>query len=110
MRNIDGSEVKVAEAITVGDLARQMSLKSGDVIAKLLQMGVMATINQMIDIVCEIAHKWPLRKYIPGPTGGQTRNANNDLAKRVLKWSPKRDFKESLEVTYNWIAKQYDKA
>ncbi len=61
------------------------------------------TINQMIDIVCEIAHKWPLRKYIPGPTGGQTRNANNDLAKRVLKWSPKRDFKGSLEITYNWI-------
>ncbi len=65
------------------------------------------TINQMIDIVCEIAHKWPMRKYIDGPTGGQTRHANNDLAQRVLKWQPRADFKESLEKTYNWIKSQY---
>lgn len=68
------------------------------------------TINQMIDTVCEIAHKWPMRKYIDGPTGGQTRNANNELAQRVLQWKPKRDFKESLEITYDWIKSQYDKA
>jgi translation initiation factor IF-2 len=41
--------VKLGDGITVGDLARQMSLKAGEVIAKLIQMGIMATINQMID-------------------------------------------------------------
>lgn len=41
--------VKMEEAITVGELARQMSLKSGEIIAKLIQLGIMATINQMID-------------------------------------------------------------
>lgn len=41
--------VKLGDAITVGDLARQMSLKSGEVISKLIQLGVMATINQLID-------------------------------------------------------------
>ena len=41
--------VKMEEAISVGELARQMSLKSGEIIAKLMQLGVMATINQMID-------------------------------------------------------------
>ena len=66
------------------------------------------TINQMIDIVCEIAHKWPLRKYIDGPTGEQERYANNDIAKRELGWSPKRDLKESLEIIYNWIKSRYE--
>jgi len=39
----------MADAITVGELARQMSVKSAQVIAKLIQLGVMATINQAID-------------------------------------------------------------
>jgi len=42
-------EVIIPEAITVGDLANRMSEKSGDVIKKLMSMGVMATINQSID-------------------------------------------------------------
>lgn len=66
------------------------------------------TINEMVDIVCEIAGKKLEKKYIVGPTGGQTRHANNDLAQRVLKWKPKRDFKESLEKTYSWIKSQYE--
>lgn len=41
--------IELAESITVGELARQMSLKSGEVIAKLLGLGVLATINQAID-------------------------------------------------------------
>ena len=41
--------VKVAETITVGDLAKQMSVKVGEVIAKLMQLGVLATINQVLD-------------------------------------------------------------
>jgi translation initiation factor IF-2 len=41
--------VKMGDTITVGDLAKQMSLKAGEVIGKLMQLGVMATINQVID-------------------------------------------------------------
>ena len=41
--------VRVDEFITVGDLAHQMSLKAGDVISKLMGLGVMVTINQSID-------------------------------------------------------------
>lgn len=41
--------VKIDEVITVGELAKQMSLKVGEVISKLIELGVMATINQMID-------------------------------------------------------------
>lgn len=42
--------VKMAgEAIQVGELASQLSVKAGEVIAKLIELGVMATINQSID-------------------------------------------------------------
>ncbi len=42
--------IKVHETITVGDLAHRMGLKVGELIAKLLGMGVMATINQALDV------------------------------------------------------------
>ena len=42
-------EVEVADMISVAGLAQQMSVKSGAVIKELMKLGVMATINQMID-------------------------------------------------------------
>ena len=41
--------VKISEAITVGDLARAIGVKSGEVIRKLMDMGMMATVNQVLD-------------------------------------------------------------
>lgn len=41
--------IELGDSITVGELAKQMSLKSGEVIAKLLSLGVLATINHAID-------------------------------------------------------------
>lgn len=38
-----------ADTITVGELAHQMSVRAGEVIAKLMELGIMATINQIID-------------------------------------------------------------
>jgi len=38
------------ETITVGDLAQGMALKAGEVIKELMKMGVMATINQVLDM------------------------------------------------------------
>lgn len=40
---------KVYDTITVGDLAAKMKVKASDVIAKLMGLGVMATINQPVD-------------------------------------------------------------
>lgn len=42
-------EVELLDMISVAGLAQQMSVKSGDVIKELMKLGVMATINQMID-------------------------------------------------------------
>jgi translation initiation factor IF-2 len=42
-------EITIPDTITVDDLAKRMSLKAGDLIKELMKMGVMATINQVID-------------------------------------------------------------
>jgi translation initiation factor IF-2 len=55
-------EVEVADMISVAGLAQAMSVKSGEVIKELMKLGVMATINQMIDqdtatlVVEELGH------------------------------------------------------
>lgn len=38
------------ESISVGDLAQKMSLKASEIIRELIKLGVMATINQVIDM------------------------------------------------------------
>jgi len=40
---------KVYDTISIGDLALRMKIKASDVIAKLMGLGVMATINQTVD-------------------------------------------------------------
>lgn len=42
-------EVEVGETILVSDLAQQMSVKGGEVVKRLMKMGVMATLNQAVD-------------------------------------------------------------
>ena len=45
--------IRVGEAITVGELAKKMGIKAGEVINKLMGLGLMANINQSID--CDAA-------------------------------------------------------
>src|SRR5690606_14913699 len=42
-------EVQIGETITVGELAQKMAVKANEVIKVMMNMGVMATINQPID-------------------------------------------------------------
>jgi translation initiation factor IF-2 len=41
--------IKISEVVSVGDLAKGMGIKAGEVIKKLMEMGMMATINQVLD-------------------------------------------------------------
>ena len=41
--------VRISEVVSVGDLARSLGVKSGEVIKKLMDLGIMATINQTLD-------------------------------------------------------------
>ena len=57
-------EVEIGDAISVGDLSSQMSVKAGEVIKELMKLGLMATINQVIDqdtailVIEEMGHKF----------------------------------------------------
>ena len=56
-------EVMIGEANALSDLAQKMSVKSGEIIKVLFNMGVMATINQVLDqdtstlLIEEMGHK-----------------------------------------------------
>lgn len=56
-------EIEIPESITVASLGQKMSVKSGELIKALMGMGVMATINQILDqdtavlLVEEVGHK-----------------------------------------------------
>src|SRR5271165_7202723 len=61
-------EVAIGEAMTVGELAQKMAVKATEVIKVMMNMGVMATINQTIEqdtavlVVEEMGHTAVLRK------------------------------------------------
>jgi len=42
--------IKIEDVISVGELAKKMGVKSGDVIRKLMDLGTMASINQILDL------------------------------------------------------------
>ncbi len=42
-------KIRIVDGITVGELAKRMSVKAGEVIKKLMQLGVMASLNETID-------------------------------------------------------------
>ena len=56
-------DVKISGPVTVAELANQMAVKSGELIKVLMKMGVLATINQVLDedtavlVVEEMGHK-----------------------------------------------------
>ena len=64
----------------------------------------MVTINQLVDIVENIANINLKRKYIlDAPKGVRGRNSENTLIKEILGWEPKISLEYGLEKTYQWI-------
>ena len=63
------------------------------------------SINQMIDIIREIAEIEKLNKnyQLDKPKGVRGRSSNNELIKKVLNWSYQMSLKDGLTKTYKWI-------
>jgi GDP-D-mannose 3', 5'-epimerase len=66
----------------------------------------MVTINQLVDIVSDIAGKTVHKNHIPGPTGVRGRNSDNRLIEEKLGWKPSQSLRDGLEETYAWIERQ----
>ena len=65
------------------------------------------TINQLVDIVEEIAGvKLKHRHNLKAPKGVNGRNSDNTLIQKLLGWEPSISLKSGLEKTYAWIYDQ----
>jgi nucleoside-diphosphate-sugar epimerase len=68
----------------------------------------MVSINQLVEMVADIADKNIKRTHIPGPLGVRGRNSDNHLIKEKLGWAPSQPLKAGLSLTYEWISKQVE--
>jgi nucleoside-diphosphate-sugar epimerase len=66
----------------------------------------MVTINQLVDLVADIAGKKIGKKHVCGPLGVRGRNSDNRLVKEKLHWEPTQPLRAGLEPTYRWIETQ----
>lgn len=67
----------------------------------------LVTINQLVDIVEEIAGVTVDRRYdLSAPQGVRGRNSDNTLIKQELGWEPGIRLENGLERTYRWIYDQ----
>jgi nucleoside-diphosphate-sugar epimerase len=70
----------------------------------------MVSINDLAQIIMNIAGKKLKIKHIKGPLGVRARTSNNKLIKKMLYWEPNKKLRDGLEKTYPWIKYQVDKS
>jgi len=66
----------------------------------------LVTINELADMVANIAGIKIVKKHIPGPQGVRGRNSDNTRVKQVLGWEPQISLEEGMARTYAWIELQ----
>jgi GDP-D-mannose 3',5'-epimerase len=66
----------------------------------------MVSINQLVDMVAEIAGKQLRKVHVPGPQGVRGRNSDNRLIAGELGWQPTQPLRAGLEKTYAWVEAQ----
>ncbi len=70
----------------------------------------MISINDLADIIAEIAGVKILKKHIDGPQGVRGRNSDNSKLREVLGWEPQISLEEGLKTTYRWIEEEVKKS
>ena len=66
----------------------------------------MVTINQLADMIADIAGIRIVKKHVSGPQGVRGRNSDNSRLRQVLSWEPIISLEEGLTRTYAWIVQQ----
>jgi GDP-D-mannose 3',5'-epimerase len=66
----------------------------------------MVTINQLADMVAEVAGFQITKKHVDGPQGVRGRNSDNTRLREVLGWEPQVSLEDGLARTYSWIEEQ----
>ena len=88
---------KGTRAITESEIHEPLNLGSSELV----------TINQLVDIVEQIAGVKLKRRYkLDAPKGVNGRNSDNTRILEHLDWEPSIRLKDGLERTYEWIQKE----
>jgi GDP-D-mannose 3',5'-epimerase len=66
----------------------------------------MVSINELADIIADVAEIPIEKKHITGPQGVRGRNSDNTRLREVLGWEPQISLEEGLARTYSWIEDQ----
>ncbi len=66
----------------------------------------MVTINELADMVAQVADFKIEKKHIDGPQGVRGRNSDNTKLRQVLGWEPAISLEDGLVTTYAWIEAQ----
>jgi len=66
----------------------------------------MVTINELADLIAEIAGISIVKNHIKGPQGVRGRNSDNTKLRDILGWEPQVSLEDGLRITYNWIEQQ----
>ena len=89
--------IKGIQDIMYSDILEPLNLGSSE----------MVSINQLVDIVEDIAGFKLNRKYdLDAPKGVRGRNSENTLIKQYLKWEPSIPLKTGMKKTYDWIKEE----
>jgi GDP-D-mannose 3',5'-epimerase len=89
--------IKGIQDIMYSDIYEPLNLGSSE----------MVSINQLVDIVEEIADFKMDRKYDLGaPKGVRGRNSENTLIKKYLGWEPSIPLKKGMKKTFDWIKEE----
>jgi nucleoside-diphosphate-sugar epimerase len=67
------------------------------------------SINELVQLVADIAGKRIHIQHDPGPLGVRGRCSDNSLIEYALGWRPTRPLNEGLRITYEWICEQIKK-
>jgi nucleoside-diphosphate-sugar epimerase len=71
----------------------------------------LVTINQLVDLVAEVAGKRIAKRHnLLGPQGVRGRNSDNRRLREVLGWEPSITLRQGLSRTYPWIEGELQKA
>jgi GDP-D-mannose 3',5'-epimerase len=63
----------------------------------------LVSINQLVDMIMQIAGVKLEKKHVAGALGVRGRNSDNTLVRKMLQWEPKVTLEEGLKRTYTWI-------
>lgn len=86
--------VKGVKMLTDSNVIEPINLGSSELV----------TINQLVDIVEELAGIKLKRSYnLKAPKGVNGRNSDNTLIQELLKWEPSIPLRYGMEKTYQWI-------